>query len=493
MLKQGLSQRLVQKLSPQQIQFIKLLQVTSIEMEMRIQEEMEENPALEEGKDDHVSIEEYLEKGDEAVKPETDGENQPPEEDLQLEDYLQEDEPYDFRTRQQTYSSDEEDKWETPIVQLSSLTDYLYEQVGMFSLDELTAKICIHLIGSLDENGYLTRPLPALQDDLAFRNNLEVSIEQLENALQYIQKLDPPGVGARDLKECLLLQLKRLSINPAVKHAIRIIQDYFEEFTRKHFDKLSQRLHLEEEQLKEAFLVISKLNPKPGDTQSTGKSAYIIPDFILTVTEDEHIEIDLNTRNAPDLKVSPTYRNILKEFVVKQKSKTGSKDVKEAIQFMKAKIDSAQWFIDAVQQRQVTLLKTMHCIAEKQKQFFISEGDEKQLKPMILKDVADVIQMDISTVSRVANSKYVQTDFGIFPLKFFFSEGISTDSGEEVSNREVKKILAELIEAEDKKSPLSDDRLSEILNEKGYNIARRTIAKYREQLHLPVARLRKTL
>jgi RNA polymerase sigma-54 factor len=494
MLHQRQQLRLLQKISPQQIQFIKLLQIPTATLEARIKEEMEVNPALEDSKinldDDQPTQEEY---GDPESSQDSDSQgdeqnDRNDDDDFNISDYLSGDD--DFRTRLPS-SNDEEDDYETPIVQLKSLYDGLTEQLGMLSLDDRQFTVASHIIGSIDEDGYLRRPIPAMVNDIVFRYNLKTDAQELEELLQRIQRFDPPGIGARDLRECLLLQLERREQTADVKYAHEIIANHFDEFTKKHFKKLKSALGISEEHLAEVYNMITKLNPKPGESQTETKHEIIIPDFALSV-ENGKIEVKLNGRNAPDLKVSRSYLTMYEEYKNLQKKGKDPK-TKEALDFVKNKIESAQWFIDAIKQRQYTLLNTMYAIAEKQQEFFLSEGDEKSLKPMILKDIAEEVEMDISTISRVANSKYVQTDFGIYPLKYFFTEGITTEDGIEVSNREVKRILGELIGAEDKRKPLSDDDLSEQLQQKGYHIARRTVAKYREQLGLPVARLRKEI
>lgn len=488
MLKQNQQLKLLQKISPQQIQFIKLLQVPTSVLDQRIKEEIEKNPALE---DDQMGFREEArneyedldDKPDDLPK-EADSKT---EQDIGMEDYLAND-YYDYRTRLPQGGDDDEDEYEAPIVQMKSLYDQLEEQLSLLNLSDTEHIIGQHIIGSIDEDGYLRRNVKAIVHDMAFRQNLSTTVEEVTAILEKIQRFDPPGIGARDLKECLLLQLCRKDPNKAVKLAIRVIDRYFEEFTKKHFSKLKSRLNISEEDLKEVYQVITKLNPKPGESQSVVKHEYIIPDFILTA-ENAKLNIRLNSRNAPDLKVSRNYLNMYTEY---KKMERGRRDpkVKETLDFVKARIEAAQWFIDAIRQRQFTLLNTMETIAHKQEAFFLAGGDEKKLRPMILKDIADEIGMDISTVSRVANSKYVQTDFGIYPLKFFFTEGIETEDGM-VSNREVKRALQEIIDSESKRKPLSDDKIAAMLKEKGYNIARRTVAKYREQLGVPVARLRK--
>lgn len=494
MLKQNQQLKLLQKISPQQIQFIKLLQVPTASLEQRIKEELEKNPALED-----------LQMGFEAEKPKNeyedldrkDDEPAPAEKDekmssdLNMDDYLAND-GYDYRTRL-PQGGDDEDEYEAPIVAMKSLYDLLDEQLSLLNLTEKEYTVGEHIIGNIDEDGYLrgrgsVDPIKAIVNYMAFRQNISTSVEEVEGILEKIQRFDPPGVGARGLQECLLLQLKRKPRTPLVQIAIKLIDKYFEELTKKHFPKLRSRLGVTEDEFRDIYNLITKLNPKPGESQSSIKHEYIIPDFILS-TENSKINIRLNSRNAPDLKVSRSYINMYSEYKGMDKNKKKG-SVKETLDFVKSRIEAAQWFIDAIRQRQFTLLNTMETIAAKQEEFFLSGGDEKKLRPMILKDIAEKIQMDISTVSRVANSKYVQTDFGIYALKFFFTEGIETEDGM-VSNREVKKALEEIITAESKRKPLSDDKIALQLKDKGYNIARRTVAKYREQLGVPVARLRK--
>ncbi|MEZ4848369.1 MAG: RNA polymerase factor sigma-54 [Bacteroidia bacterium] len=495
MLKQNQQLKLLQKISPQQIQFIKLLQVPTASLEQRIKEELEKNPALEDNQmgfgEEAPGEYEDLDRKDDDDSRKDDGDDILKNE-VSLDDYLAND-SYDYRTRLPQSGDDEEDDYEAPIVQMKSLYDSLNEQMSLLNLTEKELLIGENIIGNIDEDGYLrgrgsVNPIKAIVNYLAFRQNIMTTQEEVEAVLAKIQRFDPPGVGARDLQECLLLQLKRKPEDALNNLAIVVIERYFEEFTKKHFSKLRSRLGIDEEALKDVYGIIIKLNPKPGESQSIIKHEYIIPDFILT-TENGSINIRLNSRNAPDLKVSRNYLKMYQDYRGREKSRRDS-SVKETLDFVKARIEAAQWFIDAIRQRQFTLLNTMETIADKQKEFFLSGGDEKKLRPMILKDIAEEIQMDISTVSRVANSKYVQTEFGIYPLKFFFTEGIETEDGM-VSNREVKKALEEIIAAESKRKPLSDDKIALKLKEKGYNIARRTVAKYREQLGVPVARLRK--
>jgi RNA polymerase sigma-54 factor len=495
MLKQSHQLKLLQKISPQQIQFIKLLQVPTASLEQRIKEELEKNPALEDlqlGFGEEKPKDEYedLDRKDEEPKP---TEEKAESSELNIDDYLASD-GYDYRTRLPTNSDDDEDDYEAPIVQMKSLYDQMSEQLDLINLSEHERLVGEHIIGNIDEDGYLrgrrqADPVKTIVNYLAFTQNISSTIEEVDRILGIIQRFDPPGVGARDLRECLLLQLQRKEQTPEVKLATIIMDRYFDELTKKHFSKLRTRLNLSEDELKDVYDIIIRLNPKPGESQSVVKHEYIIPDFILTA-ENGKINIRLNNRNAPDLKVSRSYINMYSEYKQLNKARKNTQ-VKETLDFVKQRIEAAQWFIDAIKQRQFTLLNTMETIAEKQKEFFISGGDERFLRPMILKDIAEQISMDISTVSRVANSKFVQTDFGIYPLKFFFTEGIETEDGEFVSNREVKRALQEIIDGEKKKRPLSDDKIALMLKEKGYNIARRTVAKYREQLGVPVARLRK--
>lgn len=482
MLKQSLQQKLLQKLSPQQIQLMKLLQLPTVALEQRIKEELESNPALDEGADNKEEEEEerYEERDD--AKDE--------HEDIDLSDYMDTDDTPDYKYQASNHSKDDEDK-DIPYASGTTFHERLRSQVQLQKLSDKEEEIALHLIGSLDDAGYLRRDLTAIEDDLAFRRNIMSSPEEIEKTLNIIQQLDPAGVGARDLQECLLIQMKRRNSNSLSKRiAIEILENYFDEFTKKHYSRIIDRLGIENDALKDAIDEILKLNPKPGNSMNTsGKTVQVVvPDFNMLINDGE-LEITLNGRNAPQLRVSNEYRGMIDHY---QRSKEKTKSDKEAMSFVKQKLDSAKWFIDAIKQRQHTLLNTMRTIAEYQKSYFL-EGDETKLKPMILKDIADRIDMDISTVSRVVNSKYVSTPYGTFLLKSFFSESLSTEDGEEVSTREVKKILTDLIEAEDKKKPLTDEKLSLLLKEKKYNIARRTVAKYREQLHIPVARLRKEL
>lgn len=479
MQKLSLSQTLSQKLSPQQIQFIKLLQVPTVELDARIEEELESNPALEEGKEE--------ERGEGEEEYEDDYESK---DDIDVDDYLRDDDISGYKMQGDGSYEEERDM---PLPMTTTLTEQLIDQLGYLRLDERQHIIARQLIGSIESDGYIRRDLDAIANDLAFSQNVRTDEEELEEILQMIQEFDPPGIGARNLQECLLLQLQRKKDNGqngAVDLAIKILEDHFEEFTKKHYKKIIKRLNLEsEDELKEAIDAIVRLNPKPGGTGSSlARTQYLLPDFILT-NDNGKLELSLNSRNAPDLRISRSYSDMLDSY---DKSDKKDKKLKETVSFVKQKLDAAKWFIDAIKQRQVTLLNTMQAIINYQYDYFLT-GDESKLRPMILKDIADRIGMDISTVSRVANSKAVQTEFGIYPLKYFFSEGISTEGGEDVSSREVKQTLKEFIDNESKRKPLSDEKLEKLLNEKGYQIARRTVAKYREQLNIPVARLRKEL
>lgn len=479
-LKQSLQQKLLQKLSPQQIQLMKLLQVPTIELEQRIKQEIEENPALEEGEQDKET-EEII-----SDEPRED-QNDDNRDDFDINNYLDDDVP-DYRLHARNYSADDDEK-AIPLAGGKTFQEVLQNQVSLRIKDEKQQIIAFHIIGNLDDSGYLRREIFNIVDDLAFSQNINTSEKEIEEVLSIIQALEPAGVGARDLKECLLIQLRKKQKTIPIKTAEVILEKFFEEFTKKHYKKITTRLDIEENDVKEAIDEIVKLNPKPGNSLiETNKSFHqIIPDFIIT-EHDGEISLELNTRNAPQLKVSKQYAEMLRGY---EQSKRTERD-KEAILFVKQKIDSAKWFIDAIKQRQHTLLVTMEAIMNYQKDFFHT-GDETKLKPMILKDIAEIVNMDISTISRVANSKHVSTPYGTYLLKYFFSESLSTESGQEVSTREVKRILQDAIDQEDKRKPLTDDKLTALMKDKGYNIARRTIAKYREQLNIPVARLRKEL
>ena len=482
MLKQKLQQKLLQKLSPQQIQMIKLLEIPAIQLEQRIKKELEENPVLEEGNEDPYTEQEEVNEDQQSE----------PQDEFSLEDYMEDDEIPNYRINTQNYSADDK-REEIPFAMGSSFRELLKSQLGLRKLTDEQEILAEYVLGNIDDDGYLRRELEAIADDIAFSAGLETTYEALHEVLMIIQEFDPAGVGARNLQECLLLQIARKDMSdPVIERAHRILRNHFDEFTNKHYDKIIQRLGINEEELKEALEEILRLNPKPGgavgDTQ--GKTFHhIVPDFILEENEGD-LQLYLNSNNVPELRVSRTYRDMFESYNANKAS--ASRDEKDAITFVKQKLDSAKWFIDAIKQRQNTMLLTMNAILEYQQDYFY-EGDETRMRPMILKDIADITELDISTISRVVNSKYIQTHFGIYPLKYFFSEGMQTESGEEVSTREIKKILQDCIESEDKRKPLTDDKLSAILNEKGYQIARRTVAKYREQLGLPVARLRKEL
>ncbi|MEQ8359465.1 MAG: RNA polymerase factor sigma-54 [Cytophagales bacterium] len=483
MQKLGLTQSLQQRLSPQQIQFIKLLQVPTAELENRIEEELELNPVLEEGEpeDNDEDFDQAEEKDEEAPSA---------EEDIDIKDYLQDDDYAGYKTYNDV--DDEEDR-EMPMPTSSSLQETLLTQLGFLGLDEHHLAIGKQLIGSIEGDGYIRRDMEAIVNDLAFSQGLETNLEEVEELLAKIQSFDPAGIAARSLQECLLLQLERMDDGQDVDVIVakRILNECYDEFTKKHYSKILKKLDLDDEDyIKDAIELIVRLNPKPGGETNSGmvKNQYVIPDFILS-NNNGKLELALNSRNAPELRISRSYNDMFKAY---DKSDKKDKKLKEAVTFVKQKLDAAKWFIDAIRQRQHTLLNTMRAIVDFQYDYFL-EGDETKLKPMILKDIAQIINMDISTVSRVASSKTVQTDFGVFPLKYFFSEGISTNTGEEVSSREVKTIIKELIDGENKSKPYSDDKLEDLLKEKGYNIARRTVAKYREQLNIPVARLRKEL
>jgi RNA polymerase sigma-54 factor len=485
MLKQRLQQKLLQKLSPQQIQMIKLLEVPTLQMEQRIKKELEENPALEEGtEDDEIPSEEEL---DDPID-----EKDKDQEEFTIDDYIEEDDIPDYRLQAKNNSKDEDKRTEIPFSVGFSFHEHLESQLSLRDLTEKQKILGEYILGNIDEDGYLRRELINIVDDLAFLQNVETTESELEEVLKIIQDLEPAGVGARTLRECLLLQIeKRDNSQPSMKLAHTILDLYFEEFTKRHYDKIIARLDITENELKAAKEEILRLNPKPGGVYSdpfSKTSQPIIPDFILELSEDG-FDLHLNSKNLPELRLSSAYSEMLHSY---SKDKSQKKEMKDAVLFVKQKIDSARWFIDAIKQRQNTLLLTMNAILEYQQEYFI-DGDETKLKPMILKDVAEMTGLDISTVSRVANSKFVQTHFGIFPLKFFFSEGLQTDSGEEVSTREIKRILQDCIENEQKRRPLTDESLTDILQKKGYQIARRTVAKYREQLNIPVARLRREI
>lgn len=483
-LKQQLQLKQQQKLSPMQMQVIKLTELPVLELEERIKQELEENPALEEGLEPNDNSEyddEYGSEDDTNIS----------QEDLTLGDYMNEDEIPDYQLRDNNRQGVGKQE-EIPFSVAASLHEYLIEQLGECELNDENQKVAEYIIGNIDESGYLDRSLSAISDDLIFQQNIDIPVSRLEEILKVIQDFEPAGIAARNLQECLLLQLGRKEKSEIVDYAINIITNLFDEFTKRHYDKIIRQLNIDEEILKEVIQEITTLNPKPGNNWGDSLSitlSTIVPDFTIDSYGGE-LFLSLNNRNIPDLRVSREYSELLKGFSDNKDSM--SADSKNTALFVKQKLDSARWFIDAIKQRQDTLQRTMQAIMDMQYDFFLT-GDESQLKPMILKDVAQRTGYDISTISRVSNSKYVQTSFGIYSLKYFFSESMQTDTGEEISSREVKAILKECIENEDKKKPLTDDKLSEILNERGYIIARRTVAKYREQMNLPVARLRKEI
>lgn len=485
MLNQKLQQKLLQKLSPQQIQMIKLLEVPAMQLEQRIKKELEENPALEEGQED----EEVQGADEDEINEEQEERDQ---EEFSLDDYLNDEDIPDYRLQANNVSKDEERRDEIPFSAGSSFHDNLISQFNLRVSTEREQTLGEYIIGNIDDDGYLRREVDNMVDDLAFLQNITTDSDEINRVLNIIHDLEPSGVGARDLRECLLLQIERKDLSSeSVRLAATILRDYFDEFSRRHYEKIMSRLMIGEEEMKGVIDEVLKLNPKPGGAVSDpySKSAqHIIPDFILEQA-DYGLELSLNNRNIPELKISKGYSEMLESYA---RDKAAGKQNRDAIMFVKQKLDSAKWFIDAIKQRQNTLLLTMNAILEYQKEYF-AEGDDTRLRPMILKDIAEMTGLDISTISRVANSKYIQTHFGIYPLKFFFSEGMQTDAGDEVSTREIKRILQECLSGEDKRRPLTDEKLTEILQEKGYQIARRTVAKYREQLNIPVARMRKEI
>jgi RNA polymerase sigma-54 factor len=484
MLKQSLEQKLLQKLSPQQIQMIKMLEIPTLQLEQRVKQELEDNPVLEEG-EKHDELDDNYEDQDEQM-------NDGDQDEFSFEDYMNDDDIPSYKLQASNVSKDDK-KEEIPFSQGTSFHEHLENQIGLKNLTEREYLLAQYIIGNIDEDGYLRRKIESIVNDLSFTQNIKTSEEELDRILKFIQELDPPGVGARNLRECLLIQIRQKDQNrPSVKMAKKILEQYFNEFTKKHYEKIITRLKINEEELEDAFNEILKLNPKPGSvyTSSDNQSIQtIVPDFVLE-NNDGKLELSLNSKNVPDLHINKDYSAMLEEYQKNRQNKT--KDEKEAISFVKQKLEAAKWFIDAIKQRQNTLVITMNAILNYQYEFFQS-GDESQLKPMILKDIADKTGLDISTISRVVNSKYIQTPFGIYPLKYFFSEGMQKEDGEEVSTRQIKSILKENIDNEDKRKPLTDEKLADILREQGYKIARRTVAKYREQMNIPVARLRKEL
>ena len=478
--KLALQQRLLQKLSPQQIQMIKLLELPAIQLEQRIKNELEENPVLE--------VDDNHREGDPQEERSETNDDTP--KDISLDEYINDEPSYKYNVN--NFSKDDK-KEDIPFSIGSTFHEFLSEQLGLIKLTEQEQMLAEYIIGNIDEDGYLRREIEAMVDDMAFNMNIEVTDAEMAKLLKVIQELDPPGIGARDLRECLLLQLKRKQYQTeVVENATRLLEEMFEEFSKKHYDKIMARLNIDEDDLRDAIEEIVHLNPKPGSSYSNPlnrANQAIVPDFTLDIV-DGQIQVYLTRGNIPDLRVSSHYANMLKAY--NENRRNQSKAQKDAVFFVKQKLDTAKWFIDAIKQRHQTLLLTMNAIAEYQQEYFI-DGDEGKMKPMILKDIAEKTNLDISTISRVSNSKYIQTHFGIYPLKYFFSEGMQDESGEEVSTRKIKMILQEVVEAEDKRRPVTDDRLAEILKEKGFPIARRTVAKYREQLNIQVARLRKEL
>ena len=497
MLKQNLSQKMMQKLSPQQIQLMKLLQIPTATLDQRIQEELESNPALDEN-DDTADVYDI----DQQEQGEEEYEDEPKAEDFELDDYLTEyieDDPTSYKMRTESIQDIEEKTM--PIAVQNSFHDHLDRQLGMLDIeDEKEFVIGKQIVGSIDSDGYLRREPIAIIDDLLFTHNLDATEDEIEIVLKKIQRLDPPGVGARNLQESLIIQItdkidKEPEKNKKAKAlALKILENHFDQFTKKHYQKLQKNLFLSESELKDAIDEILKLNPKPASgfaSPASRNNQYVVPDFIIN-NRDGELELVLNSKNAPDLRINDHYLDMLKAYKDNTRGRRAAKKEKEAVMFIKQKIDSAKWFIDAIKQRQETLYNTMYSIMQFQYDYFIT-GDERRLKPMILKDISEITGLDISTISRVANSKFVQTEFGTKRLKDFFSESITTQDGKEVSTLEVKNILTDIISAEDKKKPASDEKLKELLQKRGYNIARRTVAKYREQLNIPVARLRKEL
>lgn len=487
MLKQSLHQKLLQKLSPQQIQLMKLIQLPTQAFEERLKQEIEENPALDTGKEEPENFEDTL--ANDADYDDT-GNEKIDTDDINIDEYLSDDEYPSYKTQTNNYSADDDDK-QVPYAAGTSFHQSLNNQLNTFRINEEERAIADFLVGSIDDSGYIRRELIDLVDDLAFTQNIFTTEQKVKDVLvNVVQKLDPTGVGALDLKECLVIQLKA---KPETKNralAIRILTEAFDHFVKKHYKKLLEKYNISEEELKDVITEISKLNPKPGSSYAGNNkiAEQIVPDFSIKII-DGNLDLTLNSRNAPELHVSREYSNMLKGY---QDSKEKSKSQKDAVLFIKQKLDAAKWFIDAIKQRQQTLFVTMNAIMHRQEEYFLT-GDERKLKPMILKDIADEINMDVSTVSRVASSKYVSTPYGTKLIKEFFSESMKNDQGEDVSTREIKKILENVISEENKRKPLTDEKLSKILKEKGYPIARRTVAKYREQLDIPVARLRKEI
>lgn len=483
MLKQQLQQKLQQKLSPAQIQVIKMLEIPTLELEERIRQEIEENPVLEEGPEtSELNDEEDVNQGDENDSSD----------DFDLNEYMPDDDIPDYKLVANNTSRDDRHD-DIPFSAGFTFHEFLADQVGLLHLNEHERKLVEYIIGNIDEEGYLRRDAESMVDDIVFQAGIETTDAEMKRLIKLVHQFDPAGVGAANLQECLQLQLERREPTETVKNARRIVLDFFEEFSKKHYDKIIRSMNLTEESLKDSLAEITRLNPKPGNAWGGNvleKSfSTIVPDFIIE-NDNGVLTVQLNNSNVPELRINSTYNEMFEDYSNNKSNQT--REMKDAVMFVKQKIDAARWFINAIKQRQQTLLTTMTAIIDFQHDFFI-EGDETFLKPMVLKDIADVTGYDISTISRVSNSKYVQTEFGIFPVKYFFSESMTNDSGEEISTREIKKIMQECIEDEDKRNPLNDDRLVDVLKEKGYLIARRTVAKYREQLNIPVARLRKEI
>ena len=483
MLKQQLQQKLQQKLSPAQIQVIKMLEVPTLELEERIRQELEENPALEEGAESSDENE-----NDDDFDNDEGGNN----DDFDPEEYTYDDDIPDYKLRVNNTSKDDK-REDIPFSAGMTFHDFLIDQLGLLHLSEKERQLAEYVIGNIDDEGYLRREAEAMVDDIVFNAGIQTSDEEMHRIIALIREFDPAGVAATNLQDCLLLQLKRKPETPEIKAAKNILVNYFEEFSKKHYYKITRALDINDEFLKKIISEIIHLNPKPGNAWSGNvlekSMTTIVPDFILENDEGQ-LSVFLNNSNLPELRVNSTYNEMFQDYASNKKNQT--REMKDAVMFVKQKIDSARWFIDAIKQRQQTLLTTMIAIVEFQHGFFI-EGDDTYMKPMILKDIADRTGLDISTISRVSNSKYIQTEFGIFPVKYFFSESMTNDSGEEVSTREIKKILQDCVDNENKRNPLNDDALAEVLKTKGYLIARRTVAKYREQLNIPVARLRKEI
>lgn len=482
MLRQQLQQKLQQKLSPAQIQVIKMLEVPTLELEERIRQELEENPALEEGAEADNTDDYDDEFSD-------DGGNN---DDFDPDEYMMDDDIPDYKLKANNTSKDDK-REDIPFSAGMTFHENLIDQLGLLDLTEHEHALAEYVIGNIDDEGYLRRTAESMVDDIVFQAGIQTTDDEMLQVIEIVRQFDPAGVGATTLQECLILQLERKNQTVEIQLATKIIKHYFEEFTKKHYDKITKGLSIDDEQLKKIIIEITRLNPKPGNAWGGNilekSMTTIVPDFILE-TEGRQLIVQLNNSNVPDLRVNSTYNDMFQDYAGNKKNQ--SREMKDAVMFVKQKIDAARWFIDAIKQRQQTLLTTMTAIVKFQKEFFL-EGDDTFLKPMILKDIADITGYDISTISRVSNSKYIQTDFGVYPVKYFFSESMTNDSGEEVSTREIKKILQDCIGNENKQKPLNDDALADVLKEKGYLIARRTVAKYREQLNIPVARLRKEI